>query len=175
MRGQPNQWSDRIINALPKRDALSAHPWLRPVAERVLDPQLWRLQHEAVARGVAVGTFWAFILPFAQIVMAAAHCTWWRANIPVAALMTMITNPLTIGFWLWLAYQLGSVVIGAPAGAAMPAAQAEAMGWFAEYGWPTVTGMGIFAVAGATLGYLSVKLVWRMRVGMKRRQRRVRI
>jgi hypothetical protein len=26
---------------------------------------------------------------------------------PVAAAMTMLTNPLTVGFWLWLAYQLG--------------------------------------------------------------------
>ena len=31
--------------------------------------------------------------------------------------------------------------------------------------------MGIFALAGALIGYLSVKLVWRLRIGLKRRRR----
>ena len=86
-------WRERLSKSLPSRDGLSAHPWLQPVANRLLHPQLWRYQHEAVARGVAVGTFWAFVIPFAQIVVAAAHCTWWRANIPAAVAMTMVTNP----------------------------------------------------------------------------------
>ena len=118
------------MKGLPNRDTLAAHPWLRPVASRLLDPQLWRPQHEAVARGVAVGTFWAFILPVAQIVVATAHCTLWRANIPAAAAMTLVTNPLTIGFWLWLAYQLGALVLGAPLAQAAPAG-AGAPSWLA--------------------------------------------
>jgi uncharacterized protein (DUF2062 family) len=170
MQSQPNQWRQRLNNALPQRDALSAHPWLQPVASRLLHPQLWRLQHEAVARGVAVGTFWAFVIPFAQMVFAAAHCTWWRANIPAAAAMTMVTNPLTIGFWLWLAYQAGALALGAPANA-MPPAGAGAMSWIEEFGWPTVLGMGMFATGGAALGYIGVKLVWRLRVWLKRRAR----
>ncbi len=171
MTEQPQHWRTRIRNALPQRDALSVHPWLQPVANRVLDPQLWRLQHESVARGVAVGTFWAFVIPFAQMVVAAAHCTWWRANIPAAAAMTMLTNPLTIGFWLWLAYQAGALVVGEPLGAGNPSAD-NATSWIAEFGWPTVMGMGMFALGGAALGYVGVKLVWRLRITLKRRSRR---
>jgi hypothetical protein len=49
--------------------------------------------------------------------------------------MTAITNPLTIGFWLWLAYQLGSVILGAPA--VMPSPQGSGvLDWLAAYGWP---------------------------------------
>ena len=163
-------WTERFKQALPDRESLAAHPWLRPIANRLLAPQLWRLQHEAVARGVAVGAFWAFALPVGQVLVAAAHCSWWRANIPVAAAVTMVTNPLTIGFWLWLAYQLGALVLGAPA--LGPDEVAATASWFAEYGWPTVLGMGLFAVGGAALGYVSVKLVWRLRVALRRRQRR---
>ncbi len=162
-------WAKRLRQSLPTRDAMTAHPWLRPMAARLLDPQLWRLQHESVARGVAVGTFWAFVIPVAQIVVATVHCTWWRANIPVAAAMTMMTNPLTIGFWLWLAYQVGVLVLGGPVLAA-PVPSTGALGWVAEFGWPTVLGMGLFAVGGAALGYFSVKLVWRLRVLIKRRR-----
>jgi uncharacterized protein len=158
MTQQTTHWIDRFRQSLPTRDVLAAHPWLKPVASRLLDPKLWKFQHESVARGVAVGTFWAFVIPFGQIVAAAAHCTWWRANIPAAAAMTMVTNPLTIGFWLWLAYQLGATVLGEPLVSAAPSGFA-AQSWLAEFGWPTVLGMGIFAVGGALAGYLVVKLV----------------
>jgi uncharacterized protein (DUF2062 family) len=162
-------WTQRLGKALPTRDTFTTHPWLQPIADRMLAPQLWRLQHEAVARGVAVGTFWAFAIPFAQMPVAAAHCSWWRANIPAAATMTLLTNPLTIGFWLWLAYQVGVQVLGEPSGVA---AAGVAPSWLVEFGWPTVLGMGLFAVGGAALGYVAVKVIWRLRVGLKRRSRR---
>ena len=163
-------WTQRLGKALPTRDSFSTHPWLQPVAARMLDPQLWRLQHEAVARGVAVGTFWAFVIPFAQLPVAAVHCSWWRANIPAAATMTLLTNPLTIGFWLWLAYQVGVQVLGEPLGAAGAAGVAPS--WLTEFGWPTVLGMGLFALGGAALGYGVVRVGWRLRIGLKRRARR---
>ena len=171
MKPTTPRWRDRLSKSLPNRDGLSAHPWLQPVADRLLHPQLWRFQHEAVARGVAVGTFWAFVIPFAQIVVAAAHCTWWRANIPAAAAMTMVTNPLTIGFWLWLAYQAGVLVMGERLVAGAVPSEGS-VSWLAEFGWPTVLGMGMFAVGGAALGYVGVKLIWRLRIWLKRRVRR---
>ena len=85
--------------------------------------------------------------------------------------MTMVTNPLTIGFWLWLAYQMGALVSGAPIGEAT-LIDGDAPSWFAEFGWPTVLGMGMFAIGGAALGYVGVKLIWRLRIWLKRRARR---
>jgi len=162
---------DKLRTWLPQRDALIAHPWLKPFADRLRDPHLWRLQQEPVARGVAVGIFWAFVIPVAQSVVAVVHCTWWRANIPAALAMTLITNPLTIGFWLWLAYQLGSWLIGAPADAAMSADGALAS-WIAAHGGPLLLGIGIFAFGGAAVGYWSVKLIWVVRVWLRRRVHR---
>ena len=159
-----------LKNALPGRESLATHPWLKPVAHRVLDSQLWRFQHEAVARGVAIGIFWAFAIPVAQIVVAAAHSVWWRANIPVAAGMTLATNPLTIGFWLWLAHGLGSWLLDTPPQPAL----AESVGMvarLASFGAPALLGMGIFALGGALAGYLIVKLFWRLHIALKRRQR----
>lgn len=167
--GSPH-WTDRLRAFLPTREVLVAHPWLKPVAHRLLDPQLWHLQHEAVARGVAIGIFWAFAIPFGQIAVAAAHSIWWRANIAVAAGTTLITNPFTIGFWLWLAYRLGSLLLDAPPH--VPLAEGESVrAWLASYGGPAILGMGVFAVAGSATGYVSVKLVWYLRVWFKRRHR----
>ena len=166
MNSSPN-WTVRLREALPSREILVAHAWLKPVAERLLEPKLWRFQHESVARGVAIGTFWAFVIPAAQIVVATIHCSWWRANVPVAAAMTMVTNPLTISLWLWLAYQLGVLVLGEPI-AAVASDGAGSLKWLADYGWPTVLGMALFATGGAAAGYLGVKMVWRLRVWRKR-------
>lgn len=171
-------WTDRFTQGF-SRETLASHPWLKPVAHHLQEPGLWHAQHEAVARGVAIGVFWAFALPVAQILVAAAHCIWWRGNIPVAAGVTLITNPFTIGFWLWLAYKLGSLILGvAPheveaGSAALEAASASAgfdvMGWLERFGWPAVLGMAIFALVGASTGYVLVKLFWRWRVWFKRR------
>ena len=162
---------DKLRTWLPQRDALIAHPWLKPFADRLRDPHLWRLQQEPVARGVAVGIFWAFVIPVAQSVVAVMHCTLWRANIPAALAMTLITNPLTIVFWLWLAYQLGSTLIGSPADAAMPT-DGDMASWIAAHGSPLLLGMGIFAVGGALVGYWTVKLILNLRIWFKRRMRR---
>jgi uncharacterized protein len=164
-------WHKRLSTFIPDRQALSAHPWLQPVAGRLLEPRLWRLQHESVARGVAVGTFWAFVIPLGQTFAAAVHCAWWRANIPAAAVMTMLTNPLTFGFWLWLAYQIGAFLLGAPP-ASFDVATIDAATLFENYAWPTLLGMGIFAIGGGALGYAIVKLVWRFKVRYKRKARR---
>lgn len=160
----------RLRSALPCRETLAAHPWLKPVAHRLLDPQLWRLQHEAVARGVAIGIFWAFAVPVAQFALATLNCVWWRANIPVAAGMTLVTNPFTIGFWLWLAYQLGSLVLDAPPPVALEGG-AGLLSWLGSFGAPALLGMGIFALCGALTGYLVVKLAWRVHVAVKRWRR----
>jgi uncharacterized protein len=139
----PDSWRARWRAALPSAQDLEQHRWLRPVAHRLADPKLWHMKHEAVARGVAIGLFWA-------------------------AGITFITNPFTVGGWLWAAYHLGSVFI--PNGTPV----ADVPGWLGKLqalGWPTVLGMAIFAVGGAVCGYLLVRLFSRGRLHWKLWQR----
>ncbi len=156
--------------ALPTMEALMANPMLKPIAGRLTDPALWRFRHQSVARGAAVGAFWAFVIPFGQVFAAAAHCTFWRANIPVAAAVTMVTNPLTLGFWLWLAYHVGAWLTGESA-TATSLDITDMTGWLVQYGGTAALGMVVFAVGGAIASYVLVELVWRVRQWFKRRQR----
>ena len=83
--------------------------------------------------------------------------------------MTMLTNPLTFGFWLWLAYPVGNLILAG----SMPAESLLISGWnhnLKEVGGSVVVGMGIFGVGGAVLGYLLVKLSWHLRVVLRRHQ-----
>ncbi len=165
---QKLHWTDRLRDSLPRREVIVSHPWLKPFAYRLLDPKLWRLQHESVARGIAIGTFWAFAIPVAQVFIATAHCIWWRGNVLAAASITLITNPLTIGFWLWLAYQCGSTLLGTTA--PIVAGQGT-LAWLASLGGPTLLGMGLFAIGGSLASYALVKLAWRARILILRRNR----
>jgi len=167
----------KLRRQMPTAQELAQQRWLRPVAHRISDPELWHMHTESMARGTAIGVFWAFAVPFGQIVFAAAHCVWWRGNIPVAAAITFVTNPLTIGFWLWLAYQLGSLVV-APAVAVFPLPD---VGWIERLqvlGWPTLVGMALFATVGSAAGYLSVRggsrLWFHWRLALRRRRNRQR-
>ena len=160
-------WAERLKTSLPTREVLAEHAWLKPIAHRVMDAPLWRLHHESVARGAAIGMLWAFIIPAGQMVAAAFHCVWWRGNIPVAAGVTMITNPFTIGFWLYLAFKVGSLVLDMPP----PVPMTENAGWLAwigSFGWPAVLGMGLFGTVGAVIAYLLVKLAWWLQVRIRR-------
>ena len=170
---QPPHWTDHWKLSIPDRETLAKSRLLKPVAHRLMDPRLWHLQHESVARGAAIGIFWAFCLPVAQILVAVLNSVWWRANIPVAAGATLITNPFTIGFWLWLAYLVGSLFLDAPP--PEPLARGDSIvDWLASFGAPAVLGMGIFAVVGSISAYVAVKLGWRLRILLKRRSRRAR-
>jgi len=162
-----NNLRTSLKKAWPSKESLAQSTWLRPLAHHLLQPQLWRLQHESVARGAAIGTFWAFVIPLGQTFVAAAHCIWWRGHIPAAAVMTMLTNPLTFGFWLWLAYPVGNLILGAPIASPALPETSWASHW-QEIGGAVLLGMGVFGVGGAALSYLMVKLVWRVRVAVRR-------
>ena len=168
-------WAQGIKQSLPNRHTLAAHPWLKPLSHRLVEPDLWHIRHEAVARGAAIGVFWAFAVPFGQFLFAAAHCVWWRGNIPVAAGMTLITNPFTLAFWLWLAYKVGGALLGStkqvPDLEPAVSQAANIMDWITSFGAPAALGMGLFAVFGSALTYFVVRLAWRARVWFKRRRR----
>jgi uncharacterized protein len=158
MTTNPSWWhalKARVRAELPTAQTLARQRWLGPLAHRLAEHGLWHAKTEAVARGVAIGLFWAFVVPFAQVLFAAAHCVWWRANIPVAAAVTFITNPFTVGGWLYLAYRLGSLFVAPQVGA--PVAEG-AWAQLQALGWPTVVGMGLFATVGALSGYLLVRI-----------------
>src|SRR3546814_19869242 len=58
--------------------------------------------------GVALGIIIGIIVPFAQVAVAALLALSCRANVPVAALTTFITNPLTTPIVWVIAYKVGN-------------------------------------------------------------------
>ncbi|WCT74885.1 DUF2062 domain-containing protein [Sphingomonas naphthae] len=155
-------WSQRNM---PTRDTFENSRWLRPIAHRVLEPSLWRFHRRSVARGVALGVLVGVLIPIAQTVFAALLALPARANVPVAALTTFITNPFTTPpIWLG-AYWIGSRILGAEGAQVTPGGHEAEIGWvewtLTQAGPATLLGLVIIAVVGAAVGYLIASFGWR--------------
>jgi len=175
--------SSWIRRNMPTRERMAKNRFLRPIAHRFLSPKLWRFTRRSVPRGVALGLFAAFIIPVGQIFLAAFLALPARANVPLAASVTFVTNPFTYLFWVWVANRTGVFILkfDAASGANI---QAEVDGAFWQELWQqivvwfevagvTVFGFLVLAVVSAAVGYLLASFVWRF-VVVRKRVRRLR-
>src|SRR5918997_3200395 len=96
----------------PSREELAKSRWIRPFGQRVLRSEYWRFTRRSVPRGVGVGLLVGIFLmiPGLQIIGAALLCVPIRGNIPIAALMTFLSNPATTPFILLASLEVGSVL-----------------------------------------------------------------
>lgn len=182
MSNKRESWLRRSMPKMPTREDMARNRWLAPIAHRFLSPELWRFTRRSVPRGVALGLFSGFIVPVGQIFLAAFLALPARANVPVAALVTFVTNPFTLPFWLVAANKVGAFVLKIDA-ATVGAANAEIasgrwqdFGWFFQTAGVTAFGFIVMSVVSAAIGYLVAGAYWRWRLSRKwsRRHRRGR-
>jgi hypothetical protein len=161
---------ERLRSLAPRREQLEAHPWLRGLAPRLSNPRLWRWSRRSVALGLAIGLFIGFLVPVAQIVLAAAAAVLLRANVAVAAAGTLVTNPLTVPPIYYAAYHLGAWATGASPSPSFsfddPLKIAESLGSNLA---PLFAGLALTACVAAVASYILVSQVWIWRVSARRR------
>ena len=168
---------------LPAPDKVSQHRMLRWLGPTLTRPSLWQINRRSIALGLAIGVFWGFLVPLAQIPLAAVAAIILRANLPIAVGSTLVTNPFTFAPVYFLAYQLGDWVLGGQEtqmSQAMVREQVAQMGeagtgWFdriGDIGIPLFTGLSILAVCTSVLLYFAVSALWRLAVVVRYRRRR---
>lgn len=164
---------------LPDRDSIRNHRWLRPVQHWLHHPNLWHLHRRSVAGGVSIGLFCGLIPGPLQMISAALLAILFRVNLPVAVFTTLYTNPFTIVPLYLLAYEIGLRVTGSSNGTAVPAfpevywhdGVAQVWMWLMALGKPLLVGLPLLAVGLAIIGYITVRLFWRLLVVWKWRRR----
>lgn len=135
----------------------------------------WTFSRTSVARGVAVGLFFGVLIPVAQIVFAVAAGAALRANVLVAALSTLITNPVTLPFVYLGAYRIGTLLTVSDAEVAEDAQISELaaeqslevmhwptalLDWSSSVALPFMLGLALLALFASALGFLLVQLLW---------------
>jgi uncharacterized protein (DUF2062 family) len=120
---------------------------------------------------LAIGFFTAFIIPLGQFALAALVAMAMRANVPLAAAATLISNPLTFPPIYFAAYKVGFLLL--------PNSSAEGVGNVAQglgstlldVSGPTALGLLIFAIVSAVLGHVAGAIWWRISVLRRWRRR----
>lgn len=178
-------WLARTIAAnVPTREQLEGNRFLRPVAHRVLAPQLWRFTRRSVPSGTALGLFVGIFLliPGVQMAGSALLALPFRANVPVAVAMTFLSNPATTPFILYASVWLGNFLLGRSADASgfmalvnAHAGVAEWAAWLVSEAAPALLlGLLTISAVSAFIGYWVAVLFWRLRVAAKWKIRHLR-
>jgi uncharacterized protein (DUF2062 family) len=164
-------------NAIPSRESLAENRLVKPVAHRVLAPELWRFTRRSVPRGVALGLLVGIFLliPGLQIAGAALLALPFRANVPLAAAMTFLSNPATTPFILAASYYVGAIMLGRSGDMSQVmalihnnAGVAEWTAWLLSSTAPTLLfGLAIISIVTAAVGYLVSTWLWRSRIARK--------
>ncbi|WP_343347127.1 DUF2062 domain-containing protein [Sphingomicrobium sp. XHP0239] len=100
-----------LVRHAPTRQQLLEIRWLKPIRRYIAAHEYWRFTRRSVPRAVLIGMFIGvfLMLPGLQMIAAAALSVPIRANIPMAAAVTWVSNPLTTPAFLLAGLEVGSL------------------------------------------------------------------
>jgi hypothetical protein len=157
---------------MPNPDSIKGNKSLRFLGKLIHDPNLWHLNRHSVARGMAIGLFWAMIPMPMQMLAAAVVAIPMRANLPISIGLVWLTNPITMPPVFYCTYKLGAWIMQTPP-VRMP--ETLSLEWItAEVAvlWkPLYLGSFVAGVILAILGYVLTMLYWRWWVQRSWRKR----
>ena len=173
----------------PTREELLASRFVKPFAHRVAHSHLWRFTRTSVRRGTALGLFVGifFLIPGVQILGVALLALPFRANIPIGAAMTFLSNPLTTPLILAASVWLGNTLFGLHTHVAdlyilydEGASLGEWWNWVSANVGPALlgglAGLFVISVVSAIVGYILASVIWDnwIRLRWRRKIRRAR-
>lgn len=168
-----------LTRHIPTRESIHKYRVLRPFASHLSQPALWRMTRRSVPRGVALGLFVGVIIPFMHTLIAAVLAIPLRANVAVAAAVTLVINPLTIPPLYYAAYRIGSwelhheaPLVNQATAERFSSELSRMLFWIHQASGPIAVGVLSIAAAAAVIGYFGASLAWRGWLGSKFRQRR---
>lgn len=159
-----------------KRQHLSEKWFMSPFRGLLHDHRLWGIRRRTVVPAFSLGLFIAFIPIPGHTLFGALLALVLRVNVPVAALATLVSNPVTMFMIYPGAYQLGNSILGAPA---RDVAFDLTWDWlthtFVTIWQPMLLGSLLLGAGAALLGYIGLDLLWRASIAdYKTRKRDIR-
>ncbi len=148
----------------PSNKQLQNHKYLSWLGGYLLNDNLWFFSRRAIAKAFAIGLFCAFIpVPF-QMVIASIFAIIFRSNLPVAAALVWITNPITMPIIFYLAYKLGAIILGVDIISNFNFSF-DYIGEVISIIWqPFLLGCLLFSSISAVLGYFAIDFIYKINI-----------
>ena len=150
-----------IKRLFPKLDAVKEEKILRIFGPAVLQPNLWHINKKSVARGFAIGAFCAFLPLPGQMVFAAFLSIIFAANIPIAIILTWITNPITYTPIFYFAYKIGNFFIDTYTYFELENEEINLLSDIMNIWEPLLIGSLILSIVGSITSYIFIRAYWR--------------
>ena len=158
---------------LPDHDKIRRHETLNRLFGKLLhDPNLLHINRRSVSGAFFVGLSMAFVpVPF-QMVLAAGLAIYFRVNLPVSVGLVWITYPLTMPPMYYFCYELGHLIFGGTLQDVHFELSIEWLQTVLGGIWqPFLLGSFIAGMVSASIGMITVRLLWRLQV-VRRWQKR---
>lgn len=160
----------------PDHQVIRDHKHMKLFGDLLRDPNLWHFNRRSVSGAFATGLFWAMIPVPLQMICAAASAIVLRVNLPISVVLVWITNPLTIPPIFYFNYKLGNWMLG---GIYQCDEFEVSLEWIMEsireIWQPLFLGSITMGIILALLGYLGIRLFWRLHVIHHFKKRKARI
>ena len=150
-----------IKRLFPKIDTVKEEKILKIFGPAVLQPNLWHINKKSVSRAFAIGAFCAFLPIPGQMILASFLSITFAANIPIAVILTWITNPLTYTPIFYFAYKIGKVFVSTDIDYKLDDNEINIFSDIMLIWEPLLIGSLILAVLGSILSYIIIRSYWR--------------
>lgn len=167
----------------PSPSEIKQHKALQFLGDLLHDPNLFHLNRHSVSVAFFWGLFVAMLPIPGQMAVAAAAALFFRCNLPICVALVWITNPLTMPFFFFIAYEIGKFLLQVDTNAVANAEAVArisfrdfwdlivdnqyraALAWLgSELGsvWkPFLLGSVVGGLLFGALGYLGMQAYWR--------------
>jgi len=160
-----------------KRHDFSERWFMAPFRHLLHDHRLWGIRRKTVVPAFALGLFVAF-MPFpGHPLVAALLALFLRVNVPVAAISTFVSNPLTMGPMYYFNYRVGAALLSRDSsGFEFDLSIDWVTDTFVLIWQPMLLGSVLVAAFASLLGFMALDAMWRYSIhdykSQKRRKRR---
>jgi len=155
----------RLQKLFPSPEQVRQNKSLAFLAPLMGKPNLWHLNRRSVAQAFFIGIFCAFIpMPF-QMALAAVLAFYLNSNLPISVGLVWLSNPITMPPLFYATYSLGAYLLDIPAREFNSDMSLDSL--FAQLNdiWlPLYLGSLLAGLIFASLGYIGMRILWRMHV-----------
>jgi len=166
----PRRFFRRVSGGYLRND----RPWyLKPFDVLIAHQAYFAASRRSIAGAIWTGLFVALLPIPGQTIIALLVALVLRVNLPIAAIATWITNPITMVPIFYWEYTLGTVILQMPP---QPFNIDLSLDWvtngFGGIWKPLALGSFITATLVASLAYVGISVVWRWMVIYRFKRRR---
>lgn len=164
-----------IKKITPDHNKIRNHKHMQVFGTLLHDPNIWHMNRRSVSGAFAAGLFWAMIPIPLQMLAAAASAIIFRVNLPISVALVWLTNPLTMPPIFYFNYLFGSWLLNSHPEVKKFEVSMEWISQSMDQIWqPLYFGSFALGLILAIVGYVAIRVLWRLHLVARIKERRLR-